>query len=416
MIVRSPYLPGERARAISFAELGHPSSTYLLPTKLHVGRNGTLALHGDVPGSCFDDLKTALFDREIPGAAMPSSVDSVGRAAAFLALVLREVRARFLQAERETYRRFQIRWAVNVGIPSAGYDDGNIREKFLRAARVGWKLSWETKPMTWDLVMKTLGEVGKAAEDDETPVEVIPEVVAQAVGYARSPLRNPGLHLLVDVGASTLDICGFFLRSAQGQDCYDLLTTTVDPLGVAKLHERRIGALRCEENAKRFQNLDALSPVPETLGDYHPGCACGASDVDGDFRFRVACLITRHLANLKKRRDPYSPKWPDGIPVFLCGGGSGMQLFRKAVEQGDRDFRQHMNAGPIQLRRLPKPAAVVNRDIGDGLFHRLSVAYGLSFDAANIGSVTPPGKLEDIIPGSPPRRDYEANFISKEKV
>lgn len=74
-------------------------------------------------------------------------------------------------------------------------------------------------------------------------IEVVPEVAAQAVGYARSTLRDPGLHLLVDVGATTLDICGFILHQAEGRDRYELLTTTVERLGALELHRERLGAL-----------------------------------------------------------------------------------------------------------------------------------------------------------------------------
>ncbi|MGH7389677.1 MAG: hypothetical protein ACREM3_09510 [Candidatus Rokuibacteriota bacterium] len=48
------------------------------------------------------------------------------------------------------------------------------------------------------------------------------------------------------------------------------------------------------------------------------------------------------------------------------------------------------------------------------LFHRLSVAYGLSFDALNIGRVSPPHESPDLPP--PRKRQTEDRFVSKDQV
>lgn len=415
VVVRSPYLPGQRARAISFEQLGHRSSPYLLPTRLHVADDGSLHLGGNVPGVWQTNLKVALLDRSKYKDGTNQNADPLCIAAAYLALVLREARERYLRAEQDIYRRFEIRWAANMGIPSSGYNDQIIREDFLLAARLAWHLSWEEGPIDLNHLAARLHRMREQTTDTDLPVAVVPEVVAQAVGYARSPLRDTGLHLLVDVGASTLDVCGFVLRPAEGQDCYDLLTATVDRLGVLELHQQRLDALRCERGRKQFEDFDPLGPLPEVLAAYHPGCSCGATDIDAEFRAKVAHVITRHLATLKKRRDPYSQKWNTGLPLFLCGGGGMMGFFREAAGQADREFRKAMIAEPAKLRTLPKPTGLVNQDIDESLFHRLSVAYGLSFDAFNIGSVTPPDELEDIKVEAD-RRDYEKDYISKDEV
>jgi hypothetical protein len=81
----------------------------------------------------------------------------------------------------------------------------------------------------------------------------------------------------------------------------------------------------------------------------------------------------------------------------------------------DTEFRKIMIAAPVQLRPLPKPTTLVNRDIGDNLYHRLSVAYGLSFEAFNLGSVSAPSALEDIVPEKS-KSEYESRYISKDQV
>jgi hypothetical protein len=415
VVVRSPWLPGHRARAVSFEELGHPTSPYLLPSRLRFADDGRICLNSNVPGVSMTNLKIALLDHAESNARAVRNAEPLGTAAAYLALVLREARQRFLRAEQEIYRRFEIRWAVNMGIPSRGYDDKSVCEEFLRAARVAWQLSWKSGPITSNHVADVLRQEKDGAGNADIPISVVPEVVAQAVGYARSPLRDAGLHLLMDVGASTLDVCGFVLRAAEGQDCYDLLTATVHRLGVLELHRQRLAAVLCERGKDRPEEFDPLAPLPEKLSDYHPGCPCGATDVDAQYREKLVRVLTRHLATLKKRRDPYSERWKTGLPVFLCGGGGVMRFFREAASQADNEFRKVMIAEPVRLRTLPKPEGLVNRDIDAGLFHRLSVAYGLSFDTFNIGSVTPPKEMEDI-KVELRKRDYEKAYVSKDQV
>jgi hypothetical protein len=361
------------------------------------------------------NLKVALLDRAKSKDGANQSGDPLCMASAYLALVLRQARERYFRAEQEIYRRFDTRWTVNMGIPSSGYDDQTIREDFLLAARLAWQLSWQEGSIDFNQISALLHQRQEETTQFDLPVDVVPEVVAQAVGYARSPLRDTGLHLLMDVGASTLDVCGFVLRPADGQDCYDLLTATVDRLGVLELHQQRLNALRCKRGGVPSKEFDPLMPLPESLAAYHPGCSCEAVDIDADFRAKVVRVITRHLATLKKRRDPYSEKWKTGLPLFLCGGGGMMGFFQAAATQADREFRTVMIAERAKLRTLPKPIGLVNQEIDESLFHRLSVAYGLSFDTFNIGSVTPPGELEDIKVEAR-KQDYEGKFVSKDQV
>jgi hypothetical protein len=263
--------------------------------------------------------------------------------------------------------------------------------------------------------MEALRRDREATFNPGIAIEVVPEVAAQAVGYARSTLRDPGLHLLVDVGASTFDVCGFVLHEREGQDRYELLTATVDRLGVLELHRERLRALRCltgRDGGDR-DTYDPLMPVGEALKDYHPGCSCMAPDVDTEFCRRATGAVMRHLIDLKRRRDPLSRRWATGLPVFLCGGGSGMDLFRGLVNDADTRFRSTMMARGLLLRTLPKPEHLINTDVGEALFHRLSVAYGLSFDALNIGRISPPHETPDV---PRPRRSIEGGFISKDQV
>ena len=68
---------------------------------------------------------------------------------------------------------------------------------------------------------------------------------------------------------------------------------------------------------------------------------------------------------------------------------------------------------PLKIRSLPPPTALSNRGLGEELFHRLSVAYGLAFERLDIGTINRPSDIGDIAP--PPRKPAK-DLISKDQV
>ena len=62
-----------------------------------------------------------------------------------------------------------------------------------------------------------------------------PEFVAQISSYRQSPQRRRDLHLLVDVGAGTVDIVTFHVWEPEETDCYSILEAAVEKLGTHML-------------------------------------------------------------------------------------------------------------------------------------------------------------------------------------
>ena len=239
VIVRSPYMARSRAVAIPWRRDGK-QTVYLLPTVLYRNARGEfgLAADGDAAGEHFTDLKTAIMDR-------PEDERARALAAAYLGVTLRTARRWLLSNQADIYGQYLLRWALNLGIPSAGYDDEQVRATFGLVARAAWELSLESRAPTLETAVRACRDAkGDANPDADTPVEVVPEIVAEVVGYARSKRRRNGLHVMVDVGASTIDICGFNLHAPDGDDCYELFTALVERLGLNELHLKRVAAIR----------------------------------------------------------------------------------------------------------------------------------------------------------------------------
>ncbi len=446
VIIRSPYVGDGRAVPVVW-QVRAEMPPHFLPVALLEGPNGTLTLTSDWTDREAGNLKTDLMDR-------PDDATVRARAAAYLSLVLREARCYVLDTQAEAYGSYRIRWAVHLGIPSAGYDDDEIKRAFLSVARTAWMLSRRSEPMTLDAAMMELEAEGHAkaieADPDVTGIEVVPEIAALVVGYARSRRRKEGLHMIMDIGASTIDICGFGLEGRDGDDQYFLYTALVRRFGIRELHHRRMDAIRnanLEDSVRVPASLDPFSEVPAVGSDYVEAPADRLrTELDSlDCSYSAACTqaLMIVLKDLKTCRDPRSLAWKTGLPLFKTGGGSRHRLITRAVQEANFRLTTLSGAARIDVQTLPtletlalarnrsrdlsaenggedgsgQPRAESSTDADwedwDALAERLGVAYGLSFDRFEIGDITPPREIDNVPPmplGKP------TEYISKDHV
>ena len=386
---------------------------HLLPTALYENSEGEFALVPDgKPVRCRRDLKVDLMDHV-------DDEDARGRAAAYLGLVLRRARQWLLEDQQDVYGTSHIEWAVNVGIPSAGYDDKPMRDAFRLVGHAAWLLSLRPASPTVATSIDAL-RCAERESEPSVPIDVVPEIAAEVVGYARSRRRNDGLHVMVDVGASTIDICGFVLYSRDQEDRYSLLTALVERLGVHELHLRRLNLVSNAGASMRSELStppDPFSPVPDDASVYLNEPSDGLRDklnqLDRMYIAELTNAVMRVLMALRKQRDPNARHWRSGLPVFLAGGGAQFRPVVESMADADWRLRRATNANGIDTRTLAVPEALTNGDIRDGMADRLSVAYGLSFDRLEIGGITPPHEIEDV---TPMRRRARREQISKDQV
>ena len=90
-----------------------------------------------------------------------------------------------------------------------------------------------------------------------------------------------------------------------------------------------------------------------------------------------------------------------------------MPLYRQVVFDVDKQLQKSVPSFQgIELIRLPKPESL-EADIERDTYHRLAVAWGLSYESFNIGKYDRPSESDDILP-LPPRDDDP--YIGKEQV
>lgn len=409
--VRTPYLHGGRALLVPLSSTPKSSSDFLFPSALWRDSSGACSLQKLAESRCFSDLKVKLLDN-------PQSVEAQALSTTYLALVLRRAQTWFRSDQRALSNRASLRWVFNLGIPSSGYDDAPNREGFRKVFAAACVLSGTQYPLTLGASRAALSERREQPDN----IEVVPEVAAEVAGYARSPRRGLGLHMIVDVGATTLDICGFILRESDGEDCYSLLATSVKRLGAYQLHIHRLSELRTrgapEVHFPSISIADPHSRIPQFVREYVDGQSFPRNDLEAiDDNWRTLCAESVHriLVALKSARDPNSPRWKDGLPVFLCGGGGHLRPYTGANNQAWSRFERNYSAAGFRLMTLSRPEALATSEVAAVDYHRFAVAYGLSFDALDIGKIDPPHQIGDVELNRRSRQ-WQSAYVSKDQV
>jgi hypothetical protein len=413
VIVRTPYVLNGKAYAVRFDEHCGGGNPYLLPSRLVETRDGEFELGGESGArKVIPNVKGMLMG--IVNA--PAGQDAMELATWFLALVLQNVRGWFLQSLRNTHADRQLSWWLQIGIPAAGHDDDQVRTSFERAARAAWIASLAAgRPDARDIrsAIEASANPEMALRDCEH-VEAIPEVAAEVVGYARSDRRREGLHFLVDVGATTLDVCGFRLDSDGAVDHYKLYSTEITKHGTSCLQRSRFEALR-EVEAR----TDPIAPLPPSfltsLPDYLLA-QTAVNEAENDFARAARLTITRVLWHVRKDRDPNASAWRHGVPIFRCGGGGEAHFFREVIDELDSWLRKHVDQCPgariLPLERPPHDR--LDADIDPFDFHRLAVAWGLSYPDVEIGEIIRPQAIEDM--DREERRTVFPDYVGAEQM
>lgn len=425
-----------RAYAVPFFPgIASEDQPYLAPTCLWVGERGAVGFVASGGGGWVEELKVRLMEK--PWERAPSwlgasiSARPSGLATAYVALTIREVMGWFDKHVKPTLGTVDIHWAFNLGIPARDFDAIEIKEAFHAVARAGWHIAVEGGAVTLDRAEKTVDDARANSFSpngiDKEAVNVVPEVAAGVTAYVRSPQRQPGAHLFVDVGATTLDTSLFLLGEKEEGFNYVFLAADVDSnLGALRLHNHRATQLGQLALAK-FAASNPLKPIPKTVQDCVPESA-ELEKIDADFTSRCLNSIGSVIARAK-RKAPQDMSVPDeghfktrvdvgAIRVLRSGGGMHLPLYYEAIDEvGVRvapGGKLGLRVKPLRSIDLRTPVGLDAPGLEDSDWSRMAIAYGLSFPIDDIGTFVPPSKVSD--PESPRHKDDGDNFISKDQV
>lgn len=386
-----------RARyAVPFEPYASKDNPYLLPSGMTILRDGNGCVLGDPAesGTWCGDLKMPIITR---------TIDQEGKVkvAAFLALVFQHVREWFLETHKGTYGGKRIVWLVNMGLPTDSYDDSELMELYKQIALAAWTASVMSGEISVDLVSKCLERSVKES-DPLTPdirtrllppdmFDCFPEFAVQLSGYVRSPRRRPDLHALVDIGAGTVDITTFNVhQNNDEEDLYPVMDQKVISAGVNFLVRARLEHFN---QAEKWKSTAFVNMVDDPTFARILGVSENAlPDADYEVLNQVAEALVKVLKYTKEHRYPLSRHWDIGVPTFFVGGGANVQAYKKQIKQ----FESLRPPSLIRIINLDAPEDLIAPNTPPDSYHRLSVAYGLSFSPEDIGEVRVKSQTEDV--------------------
>lgn len=371
---------------VNWEGVRNSDQAFLLPGEISRLKNNTTKLGR--PGKAIETLgglKSPFLTRECHDSE--NYVSSV----VFLAWVMRYSRAWLYERHSMIVRSRRLAWEINIGCPTDPWSSLALVERYKHVVQCAWKLS-QTQG---DISMQDARSLLRSSDVRESDigldgVNVIPEFVAQIAGYVNSPQRVDGLHLLVDVGAGTMDIAAFniYRNKQEGADRYPIFDGAVEPLGTHILMSARMlllgNAPRTWEDLSGIPSLDQLSK--DLCID-----ASKLQKIDEGYSEVVCQRVYNSLSKTKSKRYPGAPEWKGGLRVFLAGGGSSCAVYQQGVKHA---FEK------LGVKQLVTPFPALHDSIArmdKQEFHRLSVAFGLTYDAESVGKIIRPQEIEDIV-------------------
>ena len=391
VIVRLPYEAGEPTIAIPApVPCRSGDEPYLWQTVLWLQGDGTFLPWPEPGAQALSALKQGLIQGRAAMTISTSGALEVTRThagVAYLAFVIRYVRGWLRVNRSDLFRGRRPVWFVNVGMPTASYDDPRLAKPYRRIAAAALQLAKIDSPVTLEAVKLFLDDphvVEAGATDgaaEALGVAVFPEAAAGMTGFAKSARNAPGLYLLVDVGAMTLDACMFRLNQYVSEaDRYAFMAAQVRPLGVDSFH-----------------------------------WFLAEGKTESGFIEQCQRTLNSVVWETRRRRDPNAETWKLGndVPVFLAGGGAANRLHQDVVESVGVWLKRDVRNDGIRRLELPVPATIVLPEpLAD--FGRMAVAWGLSYQPTDIGRIDAMSDIDDI--GPPEVVDSSDSFVSKDQV
>jgi len=420
----------KKAFAVRFFE-GSGINSYLIPTHIYNDYAVYLLERGQRP---INNLKLPLMEKADPGN------EELQAAVAYVALVIRRARGWLFTQHADIYDNTKAYWGFTLGIPSENYANQTIVERFMKVAKAAWIVACSpVRDISARVVQDALGRLELSNQLAE--IDVVPEISAQIYGFVQSHRfdpNKPNIFLLADIGAGTLDSSVFQVRKGHGGKYdFEFFTAQVGYNGVTALHKSRVAWWKkCLENEKSeraikmattLENASRLrtlhNKVPENLEEYIEGAdirffSQGKEGSPYPEGHPDGMLLNRNGSVMQQVRgytffrakDYMEPKNLDGIPLFLCGGGSRMACYEQNICRELASF-----PGVPWLRAskslLEIPANLDAPSVMRADYDRLSAAYGLSF--LEIGKIIRAMPRPKVLPK---KKSYEDNYVSKEMV
>jgi hypothetical protein len=383
IVARLPYSVGTPSFAVPVVEFACAEShPHLWESRLWMTSSGLFSLAPEPDAGVLCSIKTNLMapdcERRMVMHAPGMSATALECAIAFLALQIRQARGWLYQMHAGSFGRGPLRWHYNVGLPAAKLDQSHTVRHYQTCLTVAISVAGKPDPVSLEVIRRTVSGTAQVSQRLETQRATLqPEIAAAVAGFAHSRKREDGLYAMVDVGAGTMDCCTFALTPGDHGDRCPIFAADVSLLGIQPLE-------LCKDD----------------------------EDLQTSFGAEVKERICEVIRPTKDNKYPNSPRWREGLPVFLVGGGRPSPVHKAEIVDIDRNMKQS-RLGGLKVMELDEPGNLEHQ-AGPDQLHRLAVAVGLSLPASDIPEVELPTSIGNIAPMR--QRDYERNYVGSEMV
>jgi len=379
-------------------------------------------LEGEQPLYFPDELTELSGDRVRPGAMryggpvrselklpllredVQSDPDADARIVVFLAWSLRYIRAWVWETCADLVRDRRIAWTVNLGCPAQSWSSRALLQHYERLARATWQLSLQPGEIGYGAARQVLAARGEQAMLDLDELRIVPEFIAEIAGYVFSPQCAEGPHLLIDVGAGTVDMACFNVVKTQGKYDFPIFSSAVEFLGTHHLMTERLKA--AGKARERWDDTSAV-PTADVLATQLDVPVNSIAAADQTLTTTMAARIAK-VINAARPHWPHAQAWRKGVSTFLLGGGAECEVYLAAIERASVRLKCPL---PLLSRGYLK-GLVGGQALRQSAALRLAVAHGLTYDSESLGRVRPTQDIPNFVatPSSRQRPDRDEQY------
>ncbi len=252
---------------------------------------------------------------------------------------------------------------------------------------------------------------------------VVPEVLAEIASFAQSKAAQEGIYALVDVGAGTLDLNVFrVVNFIKDEDVRTpVFAASCHPNGVKHLESVLAEALgydleiseaqfEKQKSLRQFPDINALTQADKKTNQTE--LYSRLKKAHGEYCDDVAQRTRLTWVEAWKKKGLERKEWTT-LTMFLCGGGANIQNLQKHLEAG----MPELIIQSIRHGVLPCPSEnefVRPPEFPEEDFHRVAVAYGLTF-GSNLDPYIAPSEIAKVRLCRE-TYDIESCYISKDMV
>jgi len=395
-------LGSRKAFAVQFGDTGLES--YLLPSQIY--RNGNTYGFTGSEVNLKKNLKLPILNRNY-------DINDLSYIIAFLAVVIRNAREWFLINHGSIFNNARLAWSYHIGVPSVTSDIelGALFQNILHSAAAISLNNVESIFNSDVLSAANLVKLGSWFDEnrvvDEYYISAFPEISAQLHGYVSSNKWDDSLRkvMIIDIGGGTVDSAIINVTKNSSEVQYNCLKSHVFNCGAEMLHLKRQDWIEDSfarsrvNNPTLFKEIELmrkasgkLFKIPSSVVHYLSQAAFPENlenNVDTVFDRNYATTLYASVIAPVQIIDPRTD-WSK-LKVFFCGGASNNKVYQYYINRVNSSESKSLRFN-LSTLEAPESLDIVGVESRD--YHRLSVAFGLSFQ--DLGKFVGPDEIPPI--------------------